>query len=144
MDWRFEPSPDAVDALARTVAELPDIQRTLLEHHAGLTRTDRAAHQQQVAAGIVVLEVASALPPELDGVGLFRAGSRAVGIGRVSTGLGCPHLETDPDFLGLMLAFQTTTGERVDFLGINDPSAPTDTPEEFMALLAATAAAAGT
>ena len=144
MDWRFEPSPEAVEALARTVSEIPGIQQKLLESHTGLHRIDRAAHQQQIAAGLAVLEVASALPPELDGVGLFRAGSRAVGIGRVSTGLGCPHLETDPDFLGLMLAFQTTAGERVDFLGINDPSAPTDTPEEFMALLAATAAAAGT
>jgi hypothetical protein len=90
-----------------------------------------------------VLEVGAVLPVELDGVGLFVPGARAVGIGRISTGLGCPHLETDPDFLGLMLAFQTANRERVDFLAINDPGAPTDTAEEFMALLAATAASAG-
>jgi hypothetical protein len=77
-------------------------------------------------------------------VGLFQPGSTAVGIGRISTGLGCPHLETDPDFVGLMLSFQTTARERVDFLGINDPTAPTGTVEEFVSLLAATAAAAGT
>ena len=27
-------------------------------------------------------------------------------IGRLSTGLGTPHLETNPDFIGAMLAFQ--------------------------------------
>jgi hypothetical protein len=37
----------------------------------------------------------------------------------------------------------TGRGERVDFIGINDPGAPTDTHVEFMELLAATAAAAG-
>jgi hypothetical protein len=56
--------------------------------------------------------------------------------------LGCPHLETDPDFLGIMLAFRSG-GRRVDFLGINSPAAPTDTVEEFIALLAATAESAG-
>jgi hypothetical protein len=144
MDWRFDASPGKVEALTRTVSEIPQIQRTLVEKHAGLQRPDRAAHQQQVAAAKVILRVATVLPPELDGVGLFQPGSSAIGIGRVSTGLGCPHLETDPDFLGLMLSFQTTARERVDFLGINDPTAPTDTVEEFMALLVATAAAAGT
>jgi hypothetical protein len=144
MDWHFDGSPETVEALGRTVSEIPQIQRTLVEHHAGLQRPDRAAHQQQIAAGKVTFRVATVLPPELDGVGLFRPGSAAIGIGRISTGLGCPHLETDPDFLGLMLSFQTTARERVDFLGINDPTAPTDTVEEFVSLLAATAAAAGT
>jgi hypothetical protein len=41
-----------------------------------------------------------------------------------------------------MLAFRVA-GRRVDFLGINDPTSPTDTPEEFVAVLAATAEAAG-
>lgn len=144
MDWRFDGSPEKVEALAQTVSEIPQIQRTLVERHAGLQRPDRAAHQQQVAAGKVILTIAPVLPPELDRAGLFRAGSTAIGIGRISTGLGCPHLETDPDFLGLMLSFQTTARERVDFLGINDPTAPSDTVEEFVALLAATASAAGT
>jgi hypothetical protein len=76
-------------------------------------------------------------------VGIFVPGSTHVGIGRVSTGLGCPHLETDPDFLGLMLAFRTAAGRRVDVLAINDPAAPTDDHVGFMHLLAATADAAG-
>jgi hypothetical protein len=143
MDWRFPATPQAVEALARSVADIPGIQRRLVDNHAALRQPDRAAHQQQIAAGRVVLEVARELPPELDGLGVFRRGATTVGIGRISTGLGCPHLETDPDFLGLMLAFQTADGARVDFLGINDASAPTDTVDEFMALLAATAAAAG-
>jgi hypothetical protein len=140
---RFEPTAEEMTALANAVAEIPDIQSALCAHHSGLQRPDRAAHQQQIGAGKVVLEVAHELPPELDGIGLFVAGTRAIGIGRVSTGLGCPHLETDPDFLGLMLAFQTSAGARVDLLAINDPAAPTDTVEEFMALLGATADAAG-
>ena len=61
----------------------------------------------------------------------------------MSTGLGCPHAETDPDFLGLMVAFQAKSGRRIDFITINDPTSPTDTPEEFIALLQATADAAG-
>jgi hypothetical protein len=43
-----------------------------------------------------------------------------------------------------MVAFRTTAGHRIDFITINDPTAPTDTPEEFIALLKATADAAGT
>jgi hypothetical protein len=57
--------------------------------------------------------------------------------------LGCPHIETDPDFLGLMLAFRAPDGRRVDFIAINDPTAPTDHAEDFIALLRATADAAG-
>lgn len=143
MNWRFDGSAEASERLERLVAEIADIQQTLVRNHPGLQVADRAAHQMQIGAGRVMLEVAAALPPELDGVGLFQPGARAQGIGRMSTGLGCPHLETDPDFLGIMFAFQTNAGKRVDFLGINDPAAPTDTVEEFLALLAATAAAAG-
>jgi hypothetical protein len=61
----------------------------------------------------------------------------------MSTGLGCPHAETDPDFLGLMVAFRARSGRRIDFVTINDPTSPTDTPEEFVALLHATADASG-
>src|SRR5262249_11354419 len=56
---------------------------------------------------------------------------------------GCPHLETDPDFLGLMVAFQTRRGARVDFLTINDPTSPTDTHPQFVKLLRATGDSAG-
>jgi hypothetical protein len=144
MAWRFGGTREEVEALTQTVSEIAQIQRTLLANYPDLLRLDRTAHQQQIAAGKAVLEIATQLPPELDGVGILVAGSKTMGIGRLSTGLGCPHLETDPDFLGLMLAFQTRARERVDFLAINDPTAPTATPEEFIALLAATAAAAGT
>jgi hypothetical protein len=143
MDWRFDASREALEDLERIVSEIPEIQRTLVTNHAALQRLDRAAHQQQIGAGKVVFEASSELPSELTGIGLFHPGLSATGIGRISTGLGCPHLETDPDFLGLMLAFQTRARERVDFLAINDGSAPTDTVAEFVALLAATAAAAG-
>lgn len=144
MEWRFGATREEVEALTQIVSEIAQIQRMLLANYPGLLRLDRTAHQQQIAAGKAVLEIASRLPPELDGAGLLVAGAKTVGIFRISTGLGCPHLETDPDFLGLMLAFQTKARERVDFLGINDPAAPTATVEEFIALLAATAAAAGT
>ncbi len=140
--WRFNGTDDERQALAAIVSEMPGIQRVLREN-ARLGGTDRGAHQQQLAAGRVSFAAAAALPPALDGLGLFQPGARATGIGRISTGLGCPHLETDPDFLGLMVAFQTRNRERVDFLAINDPGAPTDTAAEFVALLAATAAAAG-
>ena len=37
-----------------------------------------------------------------------------------------------------MVAFQTPDGQRVDFLGINNPTAPTDNHREFMSVLYAT------
>jgi len=104
---------------------------------------DRVAHQYQIAGGKVSLRIGTELPENLDGVGLFRSGLEYTGIGRISTGLGCPHAETTPDFLGLRLAFLAPDGVRVDFLAINDPAAPTDTHGEFMRLLAGTAEAAG-
>lgn len=122
---------------------MPAIQKKLIANHPDLQLEDRVAHQYQVGGGKVVLEVASELPENLTGVGLFEPSARHIGIGRISTGQGCPHLETDPDFLGLMLAFQTKDGHRVDFLTINDPGSPTDTHQEFMGLLDAVADAAG-
>jgi len=43
-----------------------------------------------------------------------------------------------------MLAFRTSRGQRIDFIGINHPAAPTDTVAQFIALLQATAEAART
>ena len=129
--------------LDKLAAQIPDVQRTLVDRHPKLTVPDRGAHQQQLAGSTVTLEVAPRLPPELANLGIFTAGSIHIGIGRISTGLGCPHAETDADFLGLMVAFRTAAGRRVDFVTINDPTSPTDTPEEFIALLQATADAAG-
>lgn len=146
MAHMFDPTPDAVRALEALAKDIPGIQQTLVSNHTQVKRPDRAAHQYQIAGGKVLLRIAPRLPGELDGLSLFTPTEHPVhvGIGRVSTGLGCPHLETDPDFLGLMLAFRTHEGHRVDFLGINDPSTPTDTAEEFIALLKAAADAAGT
>jgi hypothetical protein len=148
----FDPSPKDRRVLERLADEIPGIQETLVENHKQLRLPDRVAHQQQIAGGKVFLRIAEHLPQELEGVGLFQppanrppGGSRVeyTGIGRVSTGLGCPHIETDPDFLGLMLAFRAPDGRRVDFIAINDPTAPTDHAEDFIALLRATADAAG-
>lgn len=138
----FDPTPEAIVTLERTVSELPAIQTRLVERDGHLRHGDRVAHQQQIAGSLVRLYVANRLPEEVHGIGLFVPGSSHLGVGRISNGLGCPHIETNPDFLGIMLAF-CCNGRRVDFLGINDPSSPTDTVEEFMALLAATAEAAG-
>ena len=140
----FDPTPDAIAELEQLADKIPEIQQVLVENHDKLKKNDRGAHQQKIAGGKVILTVANELPSELDGLGLFEPGAARVGIGRISTGLGCPHVETDLDFLGIMLAFRTPEGQRVDFLGINDPTSPTDTVEEFVALLQATADAAGT
>ncbi|HEV8389812.1 MAG TPA: hypothetical protein VGQ35_08210 [Dongiaceae bacterium] len=139
----FRPSRDDLARIAEDVAAIPDLQAALVENHPDVTLRDRVAHQYQIAGGRVTLKVAAQLPEALNGLGLFQPNAEHIGIGRVSTGLGCPHAETDPDFLGLMLAFQTPAGRRVDFLALNDPTAPTDTHPDFMVLLAATVAAAG-
>ena len=144
----FNPTPDERRALETIAAGIPDVQQTLVRNHPQLTMPDRGAHQQQIAGSKVWLTLAERLPAALEGLSIFRhpqpGGSPQVGIGRISTGLGCPHAETDPDFLGLMVAFRTPGGRRIDFITINDPTSPTDTPEEFLALLQATADAAGT
>ncbi|HUR33283.1 MAG TPA: hypothetical protein VM032_05775 [Vicinamibacterales bacterium] len=142
----FTPTPDERRVLDELAREIADVQRTLVQNHPELTMPDRGAHQQQLAASKVTLSLADRLPPALEGLGIFQhgaAGGSHVGIGRISTGLGCPHAETDADFLGLMVAFRSGSGRRVDFITINDPTSPTDTPEEFVALLKATADAAG-
>lgn len=142
----FDPTPEEKRTLEKLVDEIPGIQRTLVDNHPQLASADRGAHQQQIAGGKVLLRVADTLPAELDGLGVFQrtpGASEYVGLGRISTGLGCPHSETAPDFLGVMLAFRSRSGRRNDFIGINDPTAPTDTPEEFISLLKATADAAG-
>lgn len=142
----FNPTLEETRALEALIAAIPQIQDKLVDNHPLLTRPDRGAHQQQLAGGKVLLTLERTLPPALDGLGIFAhdgsVGPHFVGIGRMSTGLGCPHAETDPDFLGLMVAFQSKAGRRIDFITINDPTSPTDTPEEFIALLHATADAA--
>ena len=125
------------------MAEIPDIQQKLLANNGDLKFPDRVAHQYQIAGSRVVFQVANDLPETLRGVGLFQPGAQHCGVGRLSTGLGTPHVETNPDFLGIMVAFQTPDGQRVDFLGINNPTAPTDDHRAFMSVLYATGASAG-
>ena len=143
----FNPTAEETRALETLIAEIARVQDKLVANHPLLTGPDRGAHQQQLAAGKVLLTLEKTFPPALAGLGIFAhdgsAGPHFTGIGRISTGLGCPHAETDPDFLGLMVAFQAKSGRRIDFITINDPTSPTDTPEEFVALLQATADAAG-
>jgi len=139
----FRPQPDDLEAIAEDVSEISDIQQKLRDRHADLCVRDRVAHQYQIAGGKVKLSVSDTLPPDLEDVGLFIPGAEHWGIGRVSTGLGTPHIETNPDFLGLMFAFCTHKGDRVDFLGINDPAAPTDDHCQFMSVLHATGESAG-
>lgn len=143
-EWKpFRPTEQDVKRITADVAEMPEIQQKLITNCKELKVADRVAHQYQIAGGKVELEVASDLPAHLLDVGLFKPNSKHIGIGRISTGLGCPHLESDPDFLGLMVAFQTEDGKRIDFLGINHPGSPTDNHNQFMALLDATAEGAG-
>ena len=144
MAQRYSPKPEERRALERLAEEVAGVQQTLVANHPQLAQPDRGAHQPQLGAGKVLLHVNAALPPELAGLGIFAptGATPRIGIGRMSNGLGCPHAETDADFLGLMVAFRAPDGRRVDFITINDPGAPTDTPDEFVALLKATADAA--
>lgn len=138
----FRPTAEQIEAIAEEVSEIRAIQRTMLDGHEDLRCPDRVAHQYQIAGSRVRLRVAAQLPRELRGVGLFEPGAEHVGIGRISTGQGIPHVEPGLDFLGLMLAFQTPGGRRVDILGINHPAAPTDDHRQFMDVLHASAEAA--
>jgi len=140
----YNPTSDERRALQALAEEVSGVQRTLVTNHPRLTQPDRGAHQPQLGAGKVLLHVSDTLPPELDRLGIFAptGATPRIGIGRMSNGLGCPHAETEADFLGLMVAFRAPDGRRVDFITINDPGAPTDTPKEFVALLKATADAA--
>jgi hypothetical protein len=142
----WDATPDALAELEYLIEKnIPLVQQTIVQHDKDLHRPDRGAHQRQIAASKVLLTIAQQVPEALDGLGVFDTENtnQYLGIGRISTGLGFPHPETDPDFLGIMLAFGTARGRRIDFIGINDPSSPTDTVEEFMGLLLATADAAG-
>ena len=144
MAERYNPTPDERRTLEALAEEVAGVQQTLVANHPGLASPDRGAHQPQLGAGKVLLQVNDSLPAELAGLGIFvpTGTTPRLGIGRMSNGLGCPHAEIDADFLGLMVAFRAPDGRRVDFITINDPGAPTDTPEEFVALLKATADAA--
>src|ERR1700686_2193102 len=93
---QFSDTAEARRVLEERVQEIPEIQKTLVKNDEQLKRPDRAAHQQQIAGGRVLLRVAERVPKELDGLGLFqtRTGQDLsghgtpwadhVGIGRIS------------------------------------------------------------
>ena len=139
----FRPTTADLERIAQDVSEIPAIQQKAHDTNKNLLFPERVAHQYQVAGSKVIFRVATDLPDPLQGVGLFQPGAEHVGIGRISTGLGIPHAETLPDFLGIMVAFQTNDGQRVDILGINDPTAPADNHRDFMDILHATGESAG-
>jgi hypothetical protein len=143
-DWKpFRPGPEDLKRIGEDVSEIGAIQQRTLSKCPHLHMADRVAHQYQIGGGKVLFRVAAELPGPLNGVGLFQPGAEHLGVGRISTGLGTPHIETNPDFLGIRLAFQTPGGVRVDFLGINDPTAPVDDHKKFMDVLHATGESAG-
>ncbi len=143
-NFPFRPTTAQLGELSTDVVPISDIQQQFRANDpAHLAVNDRVAHQYQIAGGKVVLRIEPQLPEHLQKVGLFQPDREFTGIGRISTGLGCPHNENLPDFLGIRLAFGTPAGRRVDFLGINHPASPTDTHIQFIKLLEATAGAAG-
>jgi hypothetical protein len=54
-----------------------------------------------------VSKVADKLPPELRELVLFEPGTVNLGMDRISTGLGTPHIESNPDFVGIMATLLT-------------------------------------
>lgn len=139
----FRPTKADLDRIAGEVSGIPATQQAFGVRAPGLKVPDRAAHQYQIAGSRVRLRIADTLPANLHGLGLFLPGKEYAGLARLSTGLGCPHLETDPDFIGLMVAFATPAGQRIDILAINHPQAPSPNHREFMQLMDAATDGAG-
>ena len=83
----FNPTPAERKALEDIARGVRGVQNTLVANHSQLTRPDRGAHQQQLAASTVRFEAAEQLPTELDGLGIFQHGAAGhpIGIGRIST-----------------------------------------------------------
>ena len=96
----FRPNPRDLENIRRDVSEVRNIQQTIVAKNTPLQFPDRVAHQYQIAGSKVLLRVAETLPAPLRDVGLFRSDAQHFGIGRISTGLGTPHIETNPDFSG--------------------------------------------
>ena len=139
----FRANADDLRRIDADVAEISEIQRQLRDRHPELKCLDRAAHQYQIAGSKVLLRVATELPEGFSGIGLFVPGIEHIGVGRVSTSLGTPHVETDRDFLGLRVSFLTAAGQPVDFLAVNSPALPVDDRRDGMHFLRGTADAAG-
>src|SRR5688572_22722510 len=139
----FRPGAADLRRVDAEATEITEIQRRIRERHPDLKCVDRAAHQYQIAGSKVVLRVASQLPEGFAHVGLFVPGAEHFAVGRISTGLGMPHVETMPDFLGLRASFVTSAGRQVDFIARSNPALPGDDRLAGMHFLRATAAVAG-
>ena len=139
----FRPGAEDLRRVGAEATEITEIQHRIRERHPDLKYPDRAAHQYQIAGSKVVLRVASQLPEGFAGVGLFVPGTEHFGVGRVSTSMNTPHVETIPDFLGLRASFVTAAGRQVDFIAVSSPMLPFDDRQDVMRFLRATADAAG-
>lgn len=139
----LRPSADDLRRINADVAEVSEMQRQLRDRHPDLKCLDRVAHQYQIAGSKVLLRVATELPEGFSGIGLFVPGAEHIGVGRLSTSLGTPHIETDPDFLGLRVSFLTTAGQPVDFLAVNSPALPVDDRQDGVHFLRGTVDGAG-
>ena len=65
-DWvPYRPNAADLKRIAEDVAEVRDIQQTLLAKHKGVRCPDRVAHQYQIAGSRVTLEVALDLPAQV-------------------------------------------------------------------------------
>ncbi len=107
----FDPTPEQRGELEAIAAAIPGVQKTFVLNHPHVKTPDRGAHQQQIAASKVLLTVADRLPPELDGLGVFQHtgyDEPLVGIGRISTGLGCPHAERHAGLGAVRIAAHVT------------------------------------
>ncbi len=107
----FDPTPEQRGELEAIAAAIPGVQKTFVLNHPHVNTLDRGAHQQQIAASKVLLTVADRLPPELDGLGVFQHtgyDEPLVGIGRISTGLGCPHAERHAGLGAVRIAAHVT------------------------------------
>src|SRR5262245_18931785 len=139
----FRPGAEDVRRVDAEVAEVSEIKRRIRERHPDHKCLDRAAHQYQVAGSKVVLRVATQLPKGFAGLGLFVPGAEHFGVGRLSTSMNTPHVETIPDLLGLRASFVTAAGQQVDFIAVSSPSLPFDDLQDLMRFLRATGDAAG-
>ena len=101
----FRANADDLRRIDADVAEISEIQRQLRDRHPELKCLDRAAHQYQIAGSKVLLRVATELPEGFSGIGLFVPGIEHIGVGRLSTGLCTPHIESNSDFLGCVRRF---------------------------------------
>lgn len=91
MPKTFDATPEATAAIEKLADEIPGIQQTLTRNHKHLQSADRAAHQQQIAGGRVLLRIASALPSEIKGLGrpgsISRERRTGLGVRRDRSGL---------------------------------------------------------